>query len=200
MYKNKIENYQGDCEVLLGKYSQFSDYISNFAKSIDENSLVLDLGTGPQGCNSKFFKHCILHGCDVETDVLASLDKENYKNTFLFKLGHSELPYSYNYLDCIVCSCVIQHLNSLEELNYGIENIGQVLKAKGKFYLMFKAGNNNTLLTHYNTYYGEERTFRVFDPDYISSFSKKHNLQEMNREILLDSNWIPYCLLIFEKK
>ena len=38
-YKNKLENYQYDCSVLLGKHKKFSDYINNFSKSVQGEGL-----------------------------------------------------------------------------------------------------------------------------------------------------------------
>jgi SAM-dependent methyltransferase len=201
MYSDKIHNYQGDCKIFLGKYKRFSDYISIFACTIPENSKVLDLGTGPNGCNGKYFAHCILDGCDIEQAVLDSLKSvPEYKNIFLFSLGNGLLPYSENSLDVVVCSCVIQHLGNRDELKKGIEDISCVLKNKGKFYLMFKAGNHDTFLTHFNIYYNQERTFRVFDPDKIIKYCSNYSLNLIEKELLLDDNWIPYCMLIFEKE
>lgn len=205
-YAQKIGIYQGDCKVLLGRHKMFSNYIEEFAKSIKEGEYGLDLGTGPSGCNSKFFRHTILDGCDIEKEVVESLScketsndfsKQIYNNTFVYTLGKDNLPYCDNSLDFIICSCVIQHLNNLEELTKGIEEIYRVLKIGGNFYLMFKVGTNNTNLTHHNEYYDEQRTFRVFSVDSVielcSSFSK------YSFEYLLDENHIPYSCCIFEK-
>ena len=50
-YKNKLQNYQGDCRVLTGKHSLFSEYIKEFAKNQDGDGL--DVGAGPGGPNGK---------------------------------------------------------------------------------------------------------------------------------------------------
>ena len=59
---------------------------------------------------------------------------------------------------------------------------------------MFKSGTHNTLLTHFNSYYNEERTFRVFDPSKL-----KFQGENVSEENLLDSNWIPYTKIIYRK-
>jgi len=71
-----------------------------------------------------------------------------------------------------------------------------VLKPGGKFYLMFKAGTHNSLLSHLNAYYSEERTFRVFESKNIANLLSLHLDSSEN---LLDDNWIPYTRMIFSK-
>lgn len=194
-YANKIGIYQGDCKVLLGKYENFSDYVREFSETI--TGFGLDLGAGPNSPNGKYFPHCILDGCDLEKEVVESIG-DNYKNKFQYCLGSEEkLPYEDNTLDFLICSCVIQHLSSFQKLQIAFQEIHRVLKPQGKFYLMFKAGTNDTLLTHHNSYYNEERTFRVFDPINVLNLSKDFFL--LSSETLLEDNWIPYSCCIFEK-
>lgn len=200
MYKNKLSNYQGDCPVYLGRLKVFSDYIKEFANSV--SGLGLDLGAGPGGCNSLYFQKTDvkLDGCDVDEDIVMSFPKDNYNKKFNYTLGcDKKLPYDNNELDFVVCSCVIQHLNSMEELNRGLHEIARVLKKGGKFYLMFKAGTNDTLLTHHNKYYNEERQFRVFEPNNIEQVVKQFNMTVKEEERALDNNWIPYSKMIIEK-
>lgn len=64
---------------------------------------------------------------------------------------------------------------------------------------MFKAGTNDTDLTHFNKYYKEIRTFRVFHPKNIKELCRKFNLFVVQEDNLLDENYIPYVLLIFQK-
>ena len=193
-YAEKIGSYQADCKVLLGRCEMFSQYIQEFAKSVTGRGL--DLGSGPGGPNGKYFSHCILDGCDVEREVVDSLGKE-YNEIFTYRMGSEQsLPYKDGELDFCISSCVIQHLNSEEELKIGLDEIQRVLKRGGKFYLMFKAGTHNTLLTHFNAYYSEERTFRVFEASNIANLL---SLQLESSENLLDDNWIPYTRMIFSK-
>ncbi len=198
-YKNKLSNYQGDCEVLLGKYPMFSDYIKEFAQS--KKGHGLDVGAGPQGPNGKFFTNCdSLDGCDADSDVVASLSKDIYSNTFQYFLGSKQkLPYEDNSKDFIVCSCVIQHLSNFQELEIGIKEIVRVLKSGCQFYLMFKSGTNDTNLIHTNSVYNEVRTFRVFHPKNVTELCQSNGLKLLSSETLLDDNWIPYSCLIFEK-
>ena len=198
-YKDKIETYQSDCDILLGRLKKFSEYIKEFATAIGiiyNNSLGLDLGAGPGGCNADFFTLSTLDGCDQEQEVVNSLPKGLYNKTFAFSLGKDQLPYSNNSLDFIVCSCVIQHLNSFQELIQGLGEIYRVLKPNGYLYLMYKVGTNDTILTHHNSYYDEDRSFRVFSP---SAVHKCTELTLLRSEYLLDDNYIPYNLDIYQK-
>jgi len=203
-YKNKLQNYQSDCLIEIGKFVYFSDYIKYFwsiiqSESSENNKLHgLDIGAGPGGCNGQYFQHCILDGCDADSDVVDTLP-ELYKNKFVFNLGIDELPYKDRSLDFIICSCVIQHLNSFNDLVKGISEITRVLKPGGKFYLMFKAGTNDTTLTHFNQYYRESRTFRVYHPNDVTMLCSYNGLKLLYRDTLVDDNWIPYCCLVFEK-
>ena len=194
MYASKVGNYQADCPVLLGRFGMFSEYVKEFAESLSEGLRGLDLGTGPSGCAGKYFTKQILDGCDVEPEVVDSLGKE-YNETFIYRLGSEmNLPYGNEELDFVVCSCVIQHLGGEEELKRAFDEVYRVLKKGGLFYLMFKSGSNNTLLTHFNSYYGEERTFRVFEADKL-----KFQGEVVSQENLLDSNYIPYTKIIYRK-
>ena len=194
MYKDKVGNYQADCPVLLGRFGMFSDYVKEFAESLKPGSKGVDLGTGPRGENGKYFSRCTLDGCDVEPEVVDSLGRE-YNETFIYRMGgESKLPYDDEELDFVVCSCVIQHLGSEEELKRAFDEIWRVLKKGGLFYLMFKTGSNNTLLTHFNSYYNEERTFRVFEANKL-----QFKGEIVSQENLLDSNYIPYTKIIYRK-
>jgi ubiquinone/menaquinone biosynthesis C-methylase UbiE len=197
-YKDKLSNYQWDCLVEVGCHSRFSDYIAEFSRTVSGKGV--DIGAGPGGHNGQFFTHCKeIDGCDADIDVVSTLPTDTYSNTYQYFLGHQNLPYLESELDFVVCSCVIQHLNNFEELEKGIKEISRVLKSGGQFYLMFKAGSNDTTLTHFNSYYQQKRTFRVFSPSNIIDLCKSNNLTLSTVEKLVDDNWIPYCCLTFTK-
>lgn len=193
-YTDKIGCYQADCKVILGRLKMFSDYVKEFSQGLAANSRGLDAGAGPDGPNGKYFSHCILDGCDTNTAVVDSLGPE-YRQTFTYQLGSDKrLPYQDSELDFVVCSCVIQHLASEEELNLAFREIERVLKSGGKFYLSFKMGSHDTNLTHFNSYYNEERTFRVFDSEKLHFHGKM-----LDKEFLLDDNCISYTKIVFQK-
>ena len=195
-YADKITIYQGDCAILLGRRSQFSYYIKEFASLVGVGSRGLDLGAGPGGCNSVFFDLTSLDGCDAEPEVVNSLPVQLYNKKFLYRLGKDKLPYSDNTLDFVICSCVIQHLSSEQELKEGLKEIYRVLKPGGFLYLMYKVGTHDTLLTHYNSYYNQERTFRVFSPTQVDEST---DLKLIKSEYLLDENYIPYSCDLYQK-
>lgn len=190
-YQDKIHNYQGDCKIIVGDYEMFSDYIKSFVKYCIGHGL--DIGAGPGGCNSAYFAHRHLDGCDADSSVVKSL--KTYSNTFEFVLGQQILPYLDNSLDYIICSCVIQHLKNYAELMQAIGEISRVLKPDGEFYLMFKVGTNDTDLVHTNSYYNEQRTFRVFHPNNVTELLEKNKFTIRTIKHLLDDNYIPYCCI-----
>lgn len=200
-YKNKLLNYQGDCGIEIGdtRYQNFSDYIKQFSQR-HVTGYGIDIGAGPGGCNSKFFEYCALDGCDADPSVVETLPNEWYRNKFVYSLGKNEkLGYANATIDFVVCSCVIQHLNSFEELETGVQEISRVLKKEGELFMMFKAGTNDSLLTHFNGYYQETRTFRVFEPKMVEALCKKYGLHTVSIEKFVDDNWIPYCCMVLIK-
>lgn len=198
-YKNKLLNYQGDCPVLLGRLSMFSEYVKEFAQRQVGDGL--DIGAGPKGPNSEYFKHVTnLDGCDADDQVVQSLPYITYKQRFVYRLGTTQLlPYDHACKDFIICSCMIQHLNSFHELEIAMKDMSNVLKLGGELFLIFKAGTNDSELTHFNQYYQEQRTFRVFHPDQVMELANKYQLTVVTLDTLLDNNWIPYCSIIFTK-
>jgi hypothetical protein len=56
MYKDKLQNYESDCPMHLGRCKNFSQYVSEFAKGRTGDGL--DVGAGPGGPNGKFFTEC----------------------------------------------------------------------------------------------------------------------------------------------
>ena len=83
----------------------------------------------------------------------------------MFELGKDEFPIPSESKDFALCSCVIQHLPNEEALCKGIGEIARILKKGANFLLCYKTGAHDTFLTHFNSYYKYERTFRVFDPE-----------------------------------
>lgn len=57
--------------------------------------------------------------------------------------------------------------------------MARVLKKGGQLYLMYKAGTHDSLLTHFNGYYRQERTFRVYSPESVNELLNKHGLKIM---------------------
>ena len=205
-YTNKLNNYQGDCDIMLGNYTKFSDYIKWFNQYLRHEENVgkligVDLGAGPFGCNSRLLDNVLLDGCDADADVVATLPKDIYRNVFQYRFGVGEkLPYEDSSLDVVVNSCMIQHLNSAVELEVGVAEMARVLKPEGHAYMMFKVGTHDTLFTHWNNYYSEERTFRVFSPASMVELAEKYDLDVVNKDLLVDDNWIIYCCLVFQRE
>lgn len=78
--------------------------------------------------------------------------------------------------------------------------MARVLKKGGHFYLMYKAGSHDSMLTHFNSYYNQERSFRVFAPEKVNPLLNKYGLEVIQEEKAMDSNWVPYVNVIAVKK
>lgn len=152
------------------------------------------MGAGPGGYTSKFFTQCdALYGCDANPAVVESLPGK-YEQKFEYALGKGEkLPYKDGELDFVVCSCVIQHLNSEEELEESLREMTRVLKKGGALYLMYKAGNHATMLTHFSYYYNQPRAFRVYDPEKVNQALQKCGMSVVKEDLSVDGHWIPYA-------
>ena len=85
LYVEQIQTYQGDCRCIFGHYPMFSGFAQSYAKG--KTGHGLDVGAGPQGCNSKFFTDCqSLDGCDALREVVDSLPVK-YSKKFVYFLG-----------------------------------------------------------------------------------------------------------------
>ena len=202
-----IQEYECDCPVLSGTFSRFSDYIKDASKG--QHGDVLDIGAGPKGGYCNYFTGVnSIDGCDADQAVVDSLPSNVYRQRFVYLLGGPDpLPYSVESKDLIICSCVIHHLGSSEELSGALSEISRVLRWGGTFFLMFKAGAHDTLLTHFSHFYDIERSIRVFDPDKVIEMAAKYGLRlgvqkdsvMSAKEILVDPNWLVNCCLVFTK-
>ena len=84
-YSNKIEVYESNCPMYLGKEKNFIDYQIEFTKA--QTGDGLDLGAGPNGPIAKLFTSCAsIDGCDSEKCIYESLP-ERYSKRFLYFMG-----------------------------------------------------------------------------------------------------------------
>ena len=64
MYKDKMTTYTSTGPCVLGRFTEFDQYIQEYAK--DQKGHGLDIGPGPNGLNAKFFTMADrLDGCDI---------------------------------------------------------------------------------------------------------------------------------------
>ena len=85
------------------------------------------------------------------------------------------------------------------ELKVGLMEMSRVIKKGGSMFFLYKAGSNDTVLTHYNETYKGYRTLRVFNPTIVSELLSENGLSIDSEEKLVDNNWIPYSCCILTK-
>lgn len=77
--------------------------------------------------------------------------------------------------------------------------MSRVIKKGGSMFFLYKAGANDSLLTHYNETYKQNRTLRVFDPKVMKEVLEQNGFQIDSEEKLVDNVWIPYSCCILTK-
>lgn len=202
-YGNMIGGYECDSPVLLGRFSRVSEFVKDFAVSQEGNGL--DIGAGPGGGYRTFFtKAATITACDADEAVVESLTC--FDKRFVHTLGSQEiLPFQDSSVDFVLCSFVIHHLNSEQELVLTLNEVSRILSMEGGFFLTFKVGSHDTTVTHYSEFYGTERTLRVFDPEKVIELAARVNLHirpEIDvvcKELFVDLNYLVNACLVFRK-
>jgi len=121
---------------MLEKIKHYLDYfhrdiekeVEKFAKSLPEDSLVLDAGAG-EGKYRRYFKHCKVVGIDN------CVGDSSWDYSSLDVVGdiHS-LPFKNNCFDAIVCIVVFEHLSNPFK---AMKELSRVLKEGGKLFAVF---------------------------------------------------------------
>ena len=134
LYKGNIQKFSITLECIDGRFNELEHYLADYAKGVKGHGL--DIGPGPYGQSAKHFTMVDrLDGCDIEEEILNSLPPK-YEKKFYYKLGSTEqMPYKDGELDFVVCSCVVHHLEGMEEFRRGMEEILRVLKKGGTLFL-----------------------------------------------------------------
>ena len=176
MYREMLGGkYCGNIPCIMGKHPEYSDYIRQFAQSVTGHGL--DIGAGPDGYFAEMFNTCQrLDGCDIDEEIVKSLPSQSYSERFIHALGREKLQYKSNSLDFVICSCVFHHL-TFAEIQKGIAEMVRVLKVGGLLLLAYKAGNNETTLTHFHASMGIYYSFTVYDPKPINELLSKNGTQ-----------------------
>mgnify|MGYP003692140459 CR=1 FL=1 len=115
-------------------------------------------------------------------------------------MGSDEaLPYQENTLDFVINSCVIQHLHSFDEVCKAFKEIQRVLKKGGEFFLVFKCGNHDSEITHFNPHYGYNRTFRVYDHGKVKDYLESIGFEIKQEDKAVDQLYLPYSFFVVKK-
>ena len=159
-------NFLKDLVINLGDKQKF--YLS-----LNNESKILDIGCGI-GRNAMFikryFKDIEYHG----VDILDSNKIDNFINFKNVNLNINKLPYKDNYLDILIFTHVIEHLNN--PLDLGSE-INRVLKKGGRIYV--EAPNwSSILVPSFGFNRNQHNPFNFYDdPTHVKPWTK-HGIYE----------------------
>lgn len=106
------------------------DFVEDFGKQFNSNSIVLDAGCG-NGKNMQHFQSkCNIVGVDNSKGLVNICLQRNLlvKQCNLFK----EIPYKTDYFDYIICIAVIHHIDNEKDRIKAICEMLRVLKPGGK--------------------------------------------------------------------
>jgi len=85
------------------------------------------------------------------------------------------LPYDDASFDFVMCDAVIQHIPPEIVERTTLPELARVIREGGILQLMFKNGTG--MLTVYDSDYGTERSFRLYDEHRILAILRRHNME-----------------------
>ena len=114
--------------------------VKSFLNSIDENSLILDAGCG-NGKNMLETKHNFI-GLDNSIQLLNIVKTKTNNNLILGSI--TDIPFTDNYFDAIICIAVIHHIQLEKDRYKAIDELIRVCKIGGKILItVWQLENNN---------------------------------------------------------
>ena len=129
----------------------------------------LDVGCGPGMYWSKYYtdKGFIMKSMD-SNDVVV----QNLENCIKYT-APDEFPLDDNEFDFAICSCMVQHLNSWNEVKLLLDEIDRVVYPGGNLLFVFKEGTHDTEITLHDNVFNVERKFRVYDSQKVVQYINK---------------------------
>ena len=167
-YLDNLYTYQNVSDPLL---TRDSDIINRMQALISDGSRGLDAGFGA-GARDTYLYH--QSGYDmlgleyVDENIRVAREKHpDIAERLIFGDLSVPLPFSDGAFDFVLCNAVIQHIQPELVAEVTIPELSRVLKTGGILQLMFKVGSG--IKTIFDTAYGCDRTFWLFQPDSIQS-------------------------------
>ena len=116
-----ISEYFKNTRVFTWKWTD------NFISSIDNNSLILDIGSG-NGRNTKYYNHTIF-GLDISYEQLRmNKNKFNYD----IQANMIKIPFKNNLFDAIISIASFHHLSTINERIMCLQEMKRIIKPGGK--------------------------------------------------------------------
>ncbi len=167
-YLDKLYTYQNVSDPLL---TGDLDIINRMRELIADGCRGLDAGFGA-GARDTYLYHEAgydMVGLEyVHENIRVAREKHpDIAERLIFGDLSVPLLFSDSEFDFVLCNAVIQHIQPALVADVTIPELSRVLKTGGVLQLMFKVGNG--IKTVFDSAYGWDRTFWLFEPDMIQS-------------------------------
>lgn len=130
----EIDNVKKIYEIIADEFNKTRGYywepISNFMKTIDNNSLICDIGCG-NGRNMSYEQHKFI-GVD-NCDKFINICNKKGLNAVYSDMTNINLPC--NYFDHIICIASFHHLSTVKSRITSLLEMKRLLKPNGKILL-----------------------------------------------------------------
>ncbi|MBU1164127.1 class I SAM-dependent methyltransferase [Patescibacteria group bacterium] len=174
---------------VLSKIKEIQKYIK-----IDENTKLLDVGTGNGFYSFQFEKLCDVFAIDYSDQMISANPAKNKK-----VMDANNLEFPDNEFDVVFESCLLHHVED-------IDKVIAEMKRVAKKYVVIAEPNRNNPLQFLFSLKKEERKSLKFSLSYLRKILEKHNLNIISSFThgVIAPNKIPSFLLplikIFDKK
>ena len=161
-----------------------TDLMERFQELVPPGSRGLDAGCGG-GARDVFFywqKGYDIYGVDAIEENIAEarrLHPEIGQRVSVADL-RAQLAHPEASFDFILCNSVIQHIDPGIALGVTLPEFARLLKEGGVLQLMFKVGKG--VATVYDRDYGEDRSFRLYDPEEVLGLLEDRGLELIPEE------------------
>tara|TARA_B100001093_G_C26827351_1_gene1014638 strand:+ start:1221 stop:1850 length:630 start_codon:yes stop_codon:yes gene_type:complete len=142
---DKIAKYFSVTRIYTWKWTD------NFIHNLDNNSLILDIGSG-NGRNTYYSNHIII-GIDISIEQLKM--KQNKKKMNDIQCNMINIPFKDNIFDTIICIASFHHLKTIDDREKCLKEIKRVIKFNGKILLSIWSINQPKKTKRIFTNYGD---------------------------------------------
>ncbi len=178
----------------------YYDFLSPIINSIDNDSTLLDIGTGSGKMLQLLFEKKQVTGVGVDTSasMLEEAKKKLQNTKFLLKQidAGKDYPFKNNSFDYVTICSVLFNLKNQKSVDQILSEALRVLKKGGKIIILTPTGKGNIfkLTKHYFSiknksiyiwYNATKRNGKTWTKEmYLSKYSAKNNLTYKQKEVL----------------
>ena len=192
-YKRHAERYaEVSQNFIQSVYSDFShpglqgdaDLMNRLQELVPPGGRGLDAGCGAGARDVFFFwqQGYDIYGVDAVDENI--VEARRLHPEIASRVSDADLREPLSYpdasFDFVVCNAVIQHIEPSIALGITLPEFSRVLRAGGVLQLMFKNGNG--VATAYDSDYGAERTFQLYDVDDVLGILEEQDLRVIPSE------------------